>query len=51
MTVNSPFMVGGETKRAPGKAPNIGQHTDEILREYGYSADDITSFRHDKTVG
>lgn len=50
-TINSPFMVGGEAKRPPARAPDIGQHTDEILAEYGFSAGDIASLRSDRTVG
>ncbi len=49
-TVSSPFQVDGETKRAPDAAPGIGQHTDEILREYGYTAADITRLREAKAV-
>jgi formyl-CoA transferase len=49
-TVSSPFQVNGETKRAPEAAPGIGQHTDEILREYGYSAAEIGKLREAKAV-
>jgi formyl-CoA transferase len=49
-TVSSPFQVDGEIKRAPDAAPGIGQHTDEILREYGYTAADITRLREAKAV-
>jgi crotonobetainyl-CoA:carnitine CoA-transferase CaiB-like acyl-CoA transferase len=49
-TVSSPFQLEGETKRAPTAAPAIGQHTDEILREYGYSAADIIRLREAKAV-
>jgi crotonobetainyl-CoA:carnitine CoA-transferase CaiB-like acyl-CoA transferase len=31
--------------------PTIGQHTDEILRELGYSDADISAFREQKIVG
>jgi crotonobetainyl-CoA:carnitine CoA-transferase CaiB-like acyl-CoA transferase len=40
-TVNSPVFVSGVEKRKPTAAPAIGQHTREILRELGYSADAI----------
>jgi formyl-CoA transferase len=50
-TISSPFTVDGETKRPPGVAPSIGQHSDEILREYGYSATEIKKLRDTKAVG
>jgi crotonobetainyl-CoA:carnitine CoA-transferase CaiB-like acyl-CoA transferase len=49
-TINSPFMIDGETKRPPAQAPSIGQHSDEILREYGYDDADIRKLRDSKTV-
>jgi formyl-CoA transferase len=41
MTVSSPFLVDGEAKVAPRRAPAVGQHSEEVLREAGYSADEI----------
>jgi crotonobetainyl-CoA:carnitine CoA-transferase CaiB-like acyl-CoA transferase len=32
-------------------APEVGQHTDQILREYGYSAEDIAKFRKEDAIG
>ena len=32
-------------------APDLGQHTDEILREVGYSPDDIAEMRNEKAIG
>jgi crotonobetainyl-CoA:carnitine CoA-transferase CaiB-like acyl-CoA transferase len=40
-TVNSPVFVSGVQKRKPTAAPAVGEHTREILRELGYSADEI----------
>lgn len=41
--------------RTPARAPNagacIGQHTDDVLRELGHSADDIARLREQKSVG
>ncbi len=34
-TLDSPFQIVGETKRAPRMAPAIGQHTAQILMEFG----------------
>ena len=45
LTVSSPFNLDGETKVAPRRAPAVGQHTDAILAEAGYSADDIGRLR------
>ena len=45
LTVSSPFHLDGETKVAPRRAPSVGQHTDEVLREAGYSTGDIGRLR------
>jgi formyl-CoA transferase len=45
LTVSSPFQLDGETKVAPRRAPAVGQHTDEVMREAGYSAGDIARLR------
>jgi crotonobetainyl-CoA:carnitine CoA-transferase CaiB-like acyl-CoA transferase len=36
-TVDSPFQITGEAKRAPRMAPGIGEHTEALLRELGFS--------------
>ena len=40
-TVNSPIFVSGAPKRRPSAAPEVGQHTREILSELGYRSDEI----------
>ncbi|MBX9601497.1 MAG: CoA transferase [Bryobacteraceae bacterium] len=34
-TVNSPFWLAGREKALPGRAPDIGEHTREVLAEIG----------------
>ncbi|MCB1536612.1 MAG: CoA transferase [Rhodoblastus sp.] len=49
-TVNSPFWISGETKVQPRMAPDLGQHTDEVLAEIGYGAAEIARMRASKAV-
>jgi crotonobetainyl-CoA:carnitine CoA-transferase CaiB-like acyl-CoA transferase len=37
-TLDSPFQIVGEAKRQPRMAPTVGQHTREILEEFGWKA-------------
>ncbi len=50
LTVSSPFAIDGVDKRPPGAAPAIGQHTDDILRDAGFSEADIARLRAAKAV-
>ena len=45
LTVSSPFHLDGETKVEPRRAPSVGQHTDEVLQEAGYTTRDIARLR------
>ena len=36
LTVNSPFWVAGQEKVRPRRAPAVGEHSEEVLREAGY---------------
>jgi crotonobetainyl-CoA:carnitine CoA-transferase CaiB-like acyl-CoA transferase len=45
MTVSSPFQLDNTTKVAPVRAPAIGQHSEMVLRDAGYSADDIARLK------
>ena len=50
LTISSPFQLAGETKVAPRAAPAVGQHSEELLREAGYSADEIGRLREQQVV-
>ncbi len=46
LTVSSPFHVDGAAKVAPVRAPQVvGQHSEMVLRDAGYSADDIAKLK------
>ena len=45
LTVSSPFQVDGEEKVRPRASPAVGQHSDEVLREAGWSDSEIASLR------
>jgi crotonobetainyl-CoA:carnitine CoA-transferase CaiB-like acyl-CoA transferase len=45
LTVSSPFNLDGEAKVAPRRAPAVGQHSEDVLREAGYGADEIGQLR------
>jgi len=42
--------VDGVAKVKPRKAPDVGQHSGEILREAGYSDGEIEQLRASETV-
>ena len=44
-TVSSPFHLDGEAKIAPRRAPSVGQHTEAVLAEAGYSGAEIARLR------
>jgi crotonobetainyl-CoA:carnitine CoA-transferase CaiB-like acyl-CoA transferase len=41
LTVSSPLQIGGQEKVPPILAPEIGQHTVEVLRTAGIAAAEI----------
>jgi crotonobetainyl-CoA:carnitine CoA-transferase CaiB-like acyl-CoA transferase len=51
LTVNSPFWIDGQEKVKPRRAPAVGEHSDDILREAGYSDAEIRAMRADGVVG
>jgi crotonobetainyl-CoA:carnitine CoA-transferase CaiB-like acyl-CoA transferase len=49
-TVDSPIYLDGAAKRPPTRAPEIGEHSVEILKELGYTAERIESLRSEGAV-
>jgi formyl-CoA transferase len=43
LTVSSPIQVHGVTKTAARRAPELGEHNDEILKDLGFDAKTIDS--------
>jgi formyl-CoA transferase len=44
-TVDSPFHVSGEEKVRAGPAPAVGQHSDDVLSQHAFSAQEIAALR------
>jgi crotonobetainyl-CoA:carnitine CoA-transferase CaiB-like acyl-CoA transferase len=51
LTVNSPIWVAGSKKVTPRKPPELGQHSDEVLRTAGYGDAEIAKLRAAGAVG
>ncbi len=45
LTVNSPIFIDGAKKVQPRKPPEVGEHSDEILRQAGYDEAAIRKLR------
>jgi formyl-CoA transferase len=50
LTVTSPVFIAGQAKVKPRRPPNVGEHSDEILREAGYDASSIDQLRREGTI-
>ena len=50
LTVGCPMKFSGFTPKITG-APLLGEHTDEVLTELGYSEEQIAKLRREKVVG
>jgi formyl-CoA transferase len=44
-TISSPMQVHGVTKVSAKRAPEIGEHNEEVLRQLGFSATEIDGLR------
>jgi formyl-CoA transferase len=51
LTINSPIWIDGSDKQPPRRAPEIGQHSDEVLREAGFAEAEIQRLRASGAVG
>ena len=51
MTVNSPIEIGGQEKVPPRLAPEVGEHSEQVLREAGYADAEIAALREAGVIG
>src|SRR6202046_984302 len=49
-TISSPIQVQGVTKLPARRAPGIGEHNDEVLKELGFTTNDIEGLRVSGTI-
>jgi alpha-methylacyl-CoA racemase len=48
--IGNPFKLSDTPPRTKGLSPKFGEHTRQVLRELGYSDQQITSFRNDGVI-
>ena len=48
--LNNPVMMSKTPSSVRMPAPEFGQHTEEVLLEYGYSWEDIARFKEEGTI-
>src|SRR5579863_2890390 len=44
-TLDSPFWVAGQEKVKPRRPPSVGEHSEEVLRDWGFAAGEIAALR------
>jgi crotonobetainyl-CoA:carnitine CoA-transferase CaiB-like acyl-CoA transferase len=50
LTVNNPITLRGLARVAARRAPEHGEHNDEVPAQLGFSADDIAQLREQKAI-
>src|SRR6266487_5024920 len=50
-TISSPIQVHGVSKVSAKRAPDLGQHNEEVLKELGFSATEVAGLRANGTIG
>jgi crotonobetainyl-CoA:carnitine CoA-transferase CaiB-like acyl-CoA transferase len=48
--VGQPFMMSRTGSRIAAPPPDMGQHTNEVLKEFGFSAKEIAALHQAKAV-
>jgi crotonobetainyl-CoA:carnitine CoA-transferase CaiB-like acyl-CoA transferase len=48
--IRAPIALSASAKAAAVRAPCVGEHSDTILRELGYSDNAIAAFRADSII-
>ena len=48
--VGQPFVMSRTKSRIAAPPPEMGQHTNEVLKEFGFSAKEIAALRQAKAI-
>ena len=48
--LGQPFKLSRTPSKIAARPPNLGEHTDEILKEFGFAADEIKALHESKAV-
>lgn len=51
LTISSPFHIDGEEKVAPRRAPAVGQHSEAVLKDWGFAAGEIARLKAKGVLG
>ena len=50
LTINSPFTIQDENKIDLSRAPNVGEHTKEVLENMGYSDAELEDLKEESAI-